>query len=169
MATPLYGFALYESPTNPANEYYPQIGKNSEAFTLGDPVVNDATHGAKVMSGATLAVLGIAAKTVTMASTNETVALVKVPLIPVDQDYTFLAGTNADMATLTTVGLAFQIANSVTGQALVDISSGDKSATSAAVVVCLGVDPRQLGGTGIGSGAREGLFKFIKTVEKSQV
>lgn len=159
MATTIYGASIQKSPTNEVNFASQVIGKNSEVFTLGDILTVDASNGLKV-AGATDPVVGVAQKTVTMASNNETVAKVTPSYIPVDQSYEFLMGTNSDLSALTSVGAYYKLTGT-TGAQQVDVTSGVQTTTNR-VVVCTAVDPKKLGGTGSGSGLRQGLFKFVK-------
>ena len=159
MARTIYGFELYTTPTNPINYTHRSIGKNSEAFTSGDPVTDGANG--LLVAGTTNQVFGVVVKTATMAASNETVAKVKPYFIPVDQDYEFLAGCNADLDPLASLGVFYKLTAATTGTLQVDVNSG-AVATSDRVVVCTGVDPLNEGGTGAGSGLRQGLFKFVK-------
>jgi len=167
MANPLYGFSVWKSPTNGADVVYPLIATNSTQFTIGDPVTASGGF-AIVAPNATSAIIGIAAKSFTATSTNQTVAQAYVPLYDIDQDYTFLAGTNSDISN-TSAGLLFQmLVSGGTGQVLVDTNGGSKSAGSTGIVVCLGADPSQLGTTGVGGGSRQGLFRFVKKADTQQ-
>lgn len=56
------------------------IGANSAQFTIGDPVVYD-TDGFLIVATAGTRILGVANESVTMAATNETVALYQVSFI----------------------------------------------------------------------------------------
>lgn len=160
MAATLYGAQLMTSPTNGVDYDHSAIGKNSEAITFNDILTLDASHGLKV-AGSTDSVIGIAIATATMASTNETVAKAKPSFIPIAQDYEFLMGTNADLSALTSVGAYYQLVAGGTGAQQVDVNNGVTTTTSR-VVMCTTVDPNNLGGTGSGSGLRQGLFKFVK-------
>lgn len=160
MAVTLYGASLSSSPTNGENyDGGRVIGKNSEVFTVNDIVTIDASDGLKV-AGATDTVYGVVNKTVTMASTNETVAKVMPSVQPIDEDYEFLMGTNSDLSPLTSVGAYYKLTGT-TGVQQVDVTSGVQTTTNR-VVVCTEVDPMGLGGTGSGSGLRQGRFKFVK-------
>ena len=159
MTRTIYGAELFKSPTNPVNFASAVIGKNSEVFTSGDVATIDASDGLKV-AGATDSVIGVVQKTATMTSSNETVAKVTPAYIPVDQDYEFLMGTNADMSPLTSVGAYYKLTGT-TGAMQVDVTSGAMTGT-ARIVMCTKVDPNAEGGTGSGSGLRQGLFKFVK-------
>jgi len=181
MANPLYGFSLYKSPTNSANEEYPIIGANSEAFTVGDPVVmlsgfahTLADNNATALAS-TVPVIGIASKTVTMASTNQTSAKVAVPYVPVDQRYTFLAGADGELSLTTHPGLFFTLWTGgtgsipVTGQFLGVVATSATALYAATTpVLCVGVDPFGEGTTGVGGGSRKGLFRFVRSQETPQ-
>lgn len=162
MARTIYGAELYKSPMNETNYIYPTYGKNSEVFTSGDVCTVDGTNGVLVAS-ATSQVIGVAVKTATMSGTNQTVAKVKPALIQVTPDMEFLMGGNADMNPLTTVG-AFWKLTGTTGAQQVDIT-GTAQTTSNRVVVCTQVDPLNEGGSGAGSGLRQGVFKFVKVFD----
>ena len=157
----LYGATVFESPNNPVNyDGGKVIGDNSEAFTTGDPVTIES-GGTLAVAGTTNSVYGVVQKTQTMASDNETVAKVKPVCIPTDMDYQWLMGTNADLSPLTSLGVYYKLTTATTGAVQVDVTSGAQT-TSNRVVVCTAVDPNALGGTGSGSGLRQGLFKFVK-------
>lgn len=153
MAT-LYGAQLWKSPTNAENyDGNKVLGKNSEAFTSGDPV-SVGTSGLYVATTVS-SIYGIAAKTQTMSSTNDTVALVHPAVQPIDQDYEYLMGTNGTLVA-TSVGVYYQLAAAGgTGTIQVDVNSGAAS-TSNRVVVCTAYDPRNSSETNVG------LFKFVK-------
>jgi len=123
-------------------------------------VTIDASDGLKV-AGATDSVIGVVVKTQTMTSNNETVAKVKPSYRVIDLDYEFLMGTNSDMSALTSVGAYFKLVAGGTGAQQVDTNAGAQTTTNR-VVMCTSVDPNGLGGTGAGSGLRQGLFKFVK-------
>lgn len=168
MAQVIYGFQLYRTPQNGTNEYYVGPGANSQVFTYGDPVYATSTVGLLVETVSSQTCIGISAKTVTMASTNTTVAKVKVPLIPIDESYIFLAGTTSDL-TQSAVGALMALDYSgATGLIQVNptqISVGQivsPAGQYATLVECLAFDPYGSGDTGAGSGARQGLFKFVK-------
>jgi hypothetical protein len=159
MAQTLYGAQLFKAPNVEQNMASNVIGKNSEVFAVGD-ILTLGTDGLYV-AGATDSVIGVAATTATMASTNETVAKVKPSYIPISMDYEFLMGTNSDMSALTSVGAYYSLVAGGTGAQQVDTNGGAKTTTNR-VVICTAVDPSGLGGTGSGSGLRQGLFKFVK-------
>ncbi len=156
----LYGAKPIQNPTLGVNYDYSVIGKNSEVFASYDVVEIDSSHGLKVIASATPSVFGVVAKTATMTSDNETVAKVKPAVEPIDQDTEFLMGTNADLSALTSPGTYYKLTGA-TGAIQVDVTSGAQTTTNR-VVICTQVDPRGIGGTGSGSGLREGQFKFVK-------
>jgi len=167
MANPLYQFSLYKSPTNGVSEEYAIVGGNSLQFTVGDPIIMSGGFAATYGSVATTQpVLGIAAKTVLMSSTNQTVALVKVPYFPIDQAYWFLGGSDGELSLTTSAGNFFQLnGTGPSGQYVGVIAASVSSlATASTPALCLGVDPMALGTTGVGGGSRQGLFRFVKTI-----
>lgn len=135
----IYGFHLLASPTAEVNLEY-RIGNNSATFTEGDPVSTDA-DGFLIVSTATVPVAGICAKTVTMASDNETVAKVKVPFYPADAGYRFLAESDANL-TQTDLDMAACFADSAgtTGVTYVNGAGG-----SSGQFKILSIDPRGTG------------------------
>lgn len=137
------------------------LGSNSAVFTSNDPVTIDAS-GTLIVATATTPVYGVVLTTQTMTSTNATVALVKPNCFTVEQEYEFLMGTNADL-TATSVGTYYKLTGA-TGAVQVDVTSGAQTTTSR-IVVCTEVDPNAVGGTGANSGARQGLFKFVKVFD----
>lgn len=160
MAQTIYGAQPGQNPYNEVNLSYDVIGKNSEQFTYGDIVTVDASNGAKV-AGATDSVYGVyAGNGVTMAANNQTVGKVTPPLIPYDTDTEFLMGTNSDLSALTSPSSYYKITGT-TGVQQVDVASGVQTTTNR-VVMCTKVDPNGVGGTGAGSGLRQGLFKFVR-------
>ncbi len=166
----IYGFELYTTPTNGVNEeYYP--GKSSEVFTAGD-IVSVSTTGMFVVTSTSIPAIGVVQKTVTMGSGNFGGATqVSVGVIPIDQSYVFLAGTNGDLG-VSSIGNFYylNIPATPTGKIQVDVAAGvvnDQNLTGQElVVVCLKNDPNAEGGaTGLsGTGARQGLFRFAKTL-----
>ncbi len=166
MAQTIYGAQQDTSPNNPTNTDGGRVtGKNSEVFTANDVVTIDAINGLKV-AASTDDIYGVVLKTQTMSSSNQTVAAVKPICFPVDQSYEWLMGTNADLATLTSVGAYYTITGT-TGIQQVDVNAGT-AATTSRQVICTQVDPNGLGGTGSGSGLRQGLFKFVKITDFTQ-
>lgn len=157
MARTIYGFTLFRSPVNEDNfDGGKVIGNNSEEFTSGDAVT--ISSGFLQVAGATDRVYGIVQKSQTMASDNETVGLVKPSVQVPDLGYEFLAGTNADLAA-TSVGTYYKLVGT-TGIMQVDVSAGAMTG-AARIVECTQVDPLNEGGTGAGSGLRQGVFRFV--------
>lgn len=164
MARTIYGASVANSPTKEVNfDGGRVIGGNSVVFTQGDTV--KISSGFLQIAGTTDAVYGIVNKTATMASTNQTVAQVKPSVTPIDQNMEFLMGTNADISG-TNVGVYYRLTGATTNTIQVDVSNGATTGTSR-VVICTKADPLQEGGTGSGSGARQGLFKFVKVMNFS--
>jgi hypothetical protein len=156
----LYG----AQPWNPNDEEldlnYDAIGKNSEAFTVYDPVTYSS--GKLVVAGTTNGVAGVVAQTVTMTSTNETVAKVQPGYVPVSEDTVFLMGTNSDLTgNATDVGTFYKLTAATTGTVQVDVANGVQTTTNR-VVMIKQVDPQNIGGTGSGSGLRQALVVFVK-------
>lgn len=167
MARTIYGAEVYKSPTKEQNYDSNSIGKNSEAITSGDPLT--ISSGLLQVGGTTNTIVGIAVKTATMASDNQTVAAVKPKYVPIDQDTVFLMGTNSDLSATTSIGVYYKLSAATTNTVQVDVASGAQTGSSR-VVVCVGVDPQSEGGTGSGSGLRQGLFKCVKVLNiKSDV
>jgi hypothetical protein len=158
MAT-LYGAKVFQELGNPSNARYDIIGNNSEAFTAGD--ICSTSGGDLIVAGATDVVFGVALKTQTLTSDNETVAKVYPGIIP-PEDTTFLMGTNSDLTgNAADVGTYYKLTGT-TGAQQVDVSGGATTTTSR-IVEIVKVDPRSIGGSGAGSGLRECLVRFVKT------
>lgn len=160
MARTIYGAEVAESVSNPVNFDYDIVGKNSVAFTVGDPV--KFSSGVLDVAGTTDSIAGVAAKTVTMASDNQTVAKVSPGYIPTDERTLFLMGTNADLTgNATDVGTYYKLTTGTTGTVQVDVTSGVQTTTNR-VVMIKQVDPNNEGGTGSGSGLRQCLVVFVR-------
>lgn len=159
MSRTIYGAQLFTSPVN-GNNYDGGrvIGNNSEVFTSGDPVT--IVGGFLQVAGTTDQIYGVVVADGTMASDNETVAKVKPSVQVPDLSYEFLMGTNADLAA-TSVGTYYKLTAATTGLVQVDVTSGAMTGVSR-VVECTKVDPNNEGGTGAGSGLRQGLFRIVK-------
>lgn len=165
MGQVLYGLQLFRSKGNESDYQYDVIGKNSEAFTAGDPVTVDSSHGLKV-AGTNDSIVGVAAKTVTMASNNETVAKVMPGYTPISVDDVYLMGTNGDMATnnLTAPGTYYELIAASTGAMQIDqASAGAQTSAANRVFEIVEVDPNSVGGSGSGSGLRQVLVRVVKT------
>lgn len=156
----LNGAKLYSNRVLETDYQYDAIGKNSEAIASGDPLTV-ASGLVKVVSAATDAIIGVAAKTQTLASDNQTVAKIAPAYIPAE-DSIFFMYTNADLTGNATNGGTFYGLTGGTGAVLVDVTSGVTTTTSRQVEI-VKVDPRNIGGTGAGSGLREVLVKFFRT------
>jgi len=162
----LFGAQVTTSPNNPTNTDGGRVyGKNSEAFTANDLVTNGA--GVLEVAAASESIYGVILKTQTMAADNVTVAKIKPLVFPVDQQYEWLMGTNADLDPAASVGVYYNITGT-TGAQQVDVTGGATTGLGR-VVICTAVDPQQKGGTGAGSGLREGLFKIVKPSDIRQI
>jgi len=158
----IYGATVYNASQDGVNFNQDIIGKNSEAFTTGDPVTYSS--GLLVVAGTTNGIAGIAVKTATMSGSNAgTSGAREKPLyIPVDEDTVFLMGTNSDLTgNATDVGTYYKLTANTTGTVQVDVANSAQTTTSR-VVMIKEVDPLQVGGTGAGSGLRQCLVVFVK-------
>lgn len=161
MSRTIYGATVTTTPSGKGAVDYDGgrvVGKNSEEFTSGDPVT--ISSGYLQVAGTTDAVYGIVVKSQTMASDNQTVDQVKPSVLVPDMSYEFLMGTNSDLA-VTSVGTYYKLTTATTGAVQVDVASGAMTGV-ARVVECTKVDPFNEGGTGAGSGLRQGLFRIVK-------
>ena len=158
----LYGAKLWqESRCNGTDLRYDTIGKNSEVFADGDPVTI-ASGVLKVVAAATDPIVGVVEKKQTMTSDNQTVAKVYPGFTPSFDGTIFLMGTNSDLTGNATNDATYYGLTGSTGAVQVNVSSG-VTTTSSAQVEIVKVDPRNIGGSGSGSGLREVLVKFIRT------
>ena len=161
----LYGANCTTSPNNPINTDGGRVtGQNSAVFTAND-LVSVTTTGLEVATPST-DIYGVVLKSQTMGASNQTVNLVKPICFVADQSYEWLMGTNVDLDPLASVGQYYKITGT-TGIQQVDVSGGAMTGT-ARQVVCTAVDPQQLGGSGSGSGLRQGLFKFVLVSDFTQ-
>jgi hypothetical protein len=161
MAQTLYGAQVKTSPGNPVNTDGGRIiGDNSEVFTANDLVTVEVGSGTLAVAGSTSDIYGVVLTTQTMGASNETVQKVKPICFPVDMSYEWLMGTNSDLDPLASLGQYYKITGT-TGIQQVDVTSGAMTGT-ARQVICTGVDPEGFGGSGSGSGLRQGLFKFVQ-------
>lgn len=160
----IYGAFVNQERNNESNIFYDAFGKNSEAFTRGD-LVGVASGLMRVITataaGETVPVTGIAIKTATMTSTNQTVAKVSPGYIPADETI-FLMGTNSDLTGNATNGGTYYGVTGTTGVQQVDVATGVTTGASRVVEV-VQVDPFNEGGTGSGSGLRKVLVRIVKT------
>jgi len=158
----LYGAQPWNNDDAEVDINFDVIGKNSEAFSLYDPVTYSS--GQLVVAGTTNSVLGVVAQTVTMTSTNagSSGARVAPGYFTVNEDDTFLMGTNADLTgNATDPGTYYKLTANTTNTVQVDVANGVQTTTSR-VVMIKQVDPRGIGGTGAGSGLRECGVIFVK-------
>ncbi len=158
----IYGASVAQSAQNPVNVLYDIIGKNSAAFTVGDPIT--VVSGRALVAGNSDTVVGIVVKTQTMATNNLAAGTNVAPgYIPVDNDTLFLMGVNTDLTnTATNFGNYCALTANTTGTVQVD-GSNVAQTTSNRVVAIQVVDPFNEGGTGSGSGLRTVLVRFVKT------
>lgn len=160
----IYGASVYQERKSETDIFYDAFGKNSEVFTAGDPVT--ISSGVLLVTvgngqGVTNAVVGVASKTATMTSTNQTVAKVSPGYIPADGTI-FLMGTNSDLTGNATDPGTYYGLTGLTSLIQVNTSIGVLTGTSRVVEV-VQVDPFNEGGTGAGSGLRKVLVRFVKT------
>lgn len=162
MAVP-FGATLYESNKNETDYNYDLIGKNSEVFTVGDPITN--ISGQAAVAGTTNAIVGICAKTVTMSATNAgaTGARVVIPYIPVDEKTQFLMQTNSDLTGNATDDFTYyKLTANTTNTVQVDTTNSAQTTTSR-VVMIKKVDPFNDGTSGTnGVGLRVAIVTFVK-------
>lgn len=115
------------------------IGANSEVFASADPVAIDA-DGFLIVATAGIKVLGYATDDVTMTSTNESVAKVKVNYVPavhgVQMQYT------ADQACTDTDLGAYADLSGTTGAIAINLAAGDNGQ-----FLVLAYDPEEDGST----------------------
>ncbi len=157
----IYGASVAQSPQNEVNVQYDILGKNSAAFTVGDPIT--IASNVALVAGNSDTVIGFAVKTQTMAADNLTVAKVTPGYVPVETNMLYLMGTNTDLtSTAANFGAYCALTGNTTGTVQVD-GSNLAQTTSNRVVVIDKVDPFNEGGTGAGSGLRTVLVRFVKT------
>lgn len=156
----IYGASVNNSFKLETDLSYDAIGKNSEAITVGDPLT--IASGLLQVAGTTNTIVGIAAKTQTLASNNQTVAKIAPGYIPADSAL-FLMGTNADLTgNATDGGTYYKLTAATTNTVQVDVTSGVQTGANR-VVEIVEVDPFNDGGTGSGSGLRKAIVRFVKT------
>lgn len=154
----LSGAVVWSENRNESDLYYDSFGKNSEVFASGDLV--QLTSG--LLNVGTVTVVGVAAKTATMTSTNQTVAKVQPAYTPISDSTLLLMGTNSDLTGNATDPGTYYSVTGATGAQKVDVTKG-VTTSSLRVVEIVQVDPRNIGGTGSGSGLREVLVRIVKT------
>lgn len=157
----IYGGSVASSPTKEVNVSYDVIGKNSAAFTVGDPLTVASNNA--LVAGNSDAILGFAVKTQTMSSSNVTVAKVAPGYLPIDPQALYLMGVNTDL-TSTASNFGAYCALTANTTAIVQIDGSNLARTGAdRVVSIVVVDPFNEGGTGSGSGLRTVLVRVVKT------
>lgn len=156
----VYGAKIFQTLGNSHNFSYDAIGKNSEVITLGDPLTISSGV-VKVVSAVTDPIIGIANKTATMASNNQTVAMVTPGYDEIVGSDLYLMGTTSDMTGNATNGGTYYGLTGATGAVQVDSSSATTGVSRQVEIVQ--VDPFNIGGTGAGSGLRQVLVRFVKT------
>ncbi len=158
------GATVYRNGFLETDINYGIIGKNSEVIAFGD-VLTVASGVVKVVAAATDPILGVAAKTQTMASDNQTVAKIQPGFIPAE-DTVFFMYTNSDLTGNATNDGTYYGLTGATGAVVVDVVSGVTATTSRQVQI-VKVDPNNVGGTGSGSGLRQSLVKFFRTPNRN--
>lgn len=160
----IYGAEVDQTKGNPSNIRYDVIGANSTQFSVGDPVAVSSGKlivGSAAAEATSLVIYGVAVKDQTLTSTNATVAKVYPGFVPAE-DTVFLMGTNSDLTGNATDVGKFYALTGTTGAIQVDTTFGVTTAASR-VVEIVKVDPFNEGGTGVGSGLRQVLIRFVKT------
>lgn len=161
MSITIYGASVAQENRNESDLRYDTFGKNSEVITVGDPLT--IASGQLAVAGTTNTIIGVAAKTDTMTSSNVTVAKVTPPYVPAFTQTLFLMGTNADLTgNGTDGGTYYKLTAATTATVQVDVTSGVQTGANR-VVEIVKVDPFNLGGTGAGSGLRTCYVRFVKT------
>lgn len=157
----IYGASVIKSKKLETDYSYDAIGKNSEVIASGDPLT--ISSGVLSVAGTTNTVVGIAAKTATMASDNQTVAKVQPAYTPIEESALYLMGTNSDLTgNATDGGTYYKLTTATSGAVQVDVTSGTQTGANR-VVEIVEVDPFAKGGSGSGSGLREVVVRFVKT------
>lgn len=152
------GASVAQENRSESDVRYDTIGKNSEVFTVGDLV--GLSSGVLLVQ--TTSVIGVIVKTVTMASTNQTVAKVTPGYTPIDNNTILLMGTDSDLTGNATDGGTYYMVTGATNAQKVKVSAG-VTATTLRTVEIVKVDPFNEGGTGAGSGVRKCLVRVVKT------
>jgi len=151
----MYGAKWSHSRSGLAEPLDHRLGANSEVFAVND-LVCYASGFLEVVDHVTSdRIVGICKKAVTMSATNQTVAKVQVPFIPLTVDDEFEMDLDA-AATEANVGQFFQLAGLATGAQQVSFASA--SATVGQVVLTK-LDPRGEGST------TRGLFKLAMPLQ----
>ena len=147
----MYGAKFSRSKGGMTEPLDHHVGANSEVFAVGD-LVCYASGFLEVVDHVTSdRPIGICKKAVTMASTNQTVAKVQVPFIPLTPDDEFEMDLDA-AATAANQGQYFQLAGLATGAQQVSFASASDTVGQ---VMLVKLDPRGEGST------TRGLFKLV--------
>jgi hypothetical protein len=128
-----------------------KLGKNSEVITKGD-LIEVASGIAEALDDTAARPVGIANRTVTMASDNQTAAKVEIDMIPLNEDVVFEMDLDAD-ATVANQGQFFTIAGATGAQ----VATFSTASAGVGQVQLVKLDPR-----GEGS-VRRGLFRSALT------
>lgn len=156
----IVGATVVRENRNESDINYDAFGKNSEVITRNDPLTIQS--GILSVPTAVQTIVGVAVKTATMTSDNQTVAKVTPGYIPAMPATLFLMGTNKDLTGNGTDGGTYYCLSGTTGAVVVDVSTGAVTGASR-VVEIVEVDPNNIGGTGSGSGLRQVVVRFVKT------
>ena len=136
----------------------PVIGKNSEQFSVGDPVTIDSNGFLARATSSGEKIWGFANQDVTMASDNQTVAAVKPEVIPFDG--VTMVFTADQAVTQTDIGAYADIVTSTSGGYVLNFAAG-----STGQFLCTGFDPNNDGTTtlAIVKVAEPQLFAFAQS------
>ncbi len=157
----IFGASIASKPNNESNILYDIIGKNSAAFTVGDPITVASSQA--LVAGNSDTIVGIVVKTQTMTSANVGTVNVAPGYTPVDDDTLYLMGTNTDLTnTATNFGNYCNLTSNTTGTVQVNAANVARTTTDRVVAIQV-VDPFNEGGSGSGSGLRTVLVRFVKT------
>lgn len=140
----IFGARLIQTNKNESDYRYDTLGKNSEVIAVGDLLTVTGTAGVLKVAGATDVIVGVSSKAATMTSTNQTVALVYPPFVPISVDDIYLMGCNAALTGNATDGGTYYKITGTTGAQQVDVVSGVQTTTSR-VVEIVKVDPLNAG------------------------
>lgn len=153
-ASLLFGAQVISNGNIETNYLYDAIGTNSATFTVGDPLT--LSSGLLAVASATSTIVGIAAKTQTFASNNQTVAQVAPGYTPVSEATLFFMPANGNFTGNATDAGTYYKLTGTTGAIQVDQVSGVQT-TTARVVEIVQVDPYNRGNL------NEVSVRFVKT------
>jgi hypothetical protein len=132
----MYGAKYSQAHQGLAEPLDHRLGANSEAFVVND-LVTYASGFLEVVDGTGDRPVGISKKTVTMSASNQTVAKVQVPFIPLTPADLFEMDFDS-VGTEASVGMFFQLSGASGAQV---VTVGSASAT-VGQLLCHKVDPR---------------------------